>query len=41
MKDEEIVKLLKSGNFTIVYHDNCSPSLYKPLCVNESETLTP
>lgn len=26
---EEIIDLLKSGNFTLIYWDNESPSLYK------------
>ncbi|MCP6727315.1 MAG: hypothetical protein KJI69_04900 [Patescibacteria group bacterium] len=29
MKHEDLIKLFKSGNFTIVYWDNESPSIYK------------
>lgn len=29
MKEADIIKLLKTGNFTIAYHDNESPSLYE------------
>jgi hypothetical protein len=29
MKKKDIIKLLKSGDFTIAYHDNACPTLYK------------
>jgi len=29
MDKEEIIKLLKSGNFTIAYHDNGEASIYR------------
>lgn len=29
MEKREIIKLLKSGDFSIIYWDNQSPSLYK------------
>jgi len=29
MTNNKIIELLKSGNFTIAYHDNQSPALYK------------
>ena len=29
MSEKQIIKLLKSGNFTIAYHDSQAPSLYK------------
>ncbi len=29
MKEKEIIELLKSGNFTIVYWDRDDPTLYK------------
>ena len=29
MTKKGMIELLKSGDFTIAYHDNCSPSLYK------------
>lgn len=29
MSDKKIIKLLKSGNFTIIYWDNECPSLYE------------
>jgi hypothetical protein len=35
MKKEEIIKLLKSGKFTIAYHNNCCPSLYKGIWAYE------
>ena len=35
MTEKEIIKLLKSGNFTIAYHDNCAPFLYQGRCTYE------
>ena len=29
MTRKQVIELLKSGDFTITYHDRCSPSLYK------------
>lgn len=34
MKEKEIIELLKSGNFTIAYHDNGVCSLYKDKYTN-------
>lgn len=44
MKIKEITKILKSGNFTICYHDNGSGAIYKgnhdyEHCVDEDVIL--
>lgn len=39
MSEKEIIELLKSGNFTIIYWDNQSPSLYKGKYTVETITL--
>lgn len=29
MEEKEVIELLRSGNFTVAYHDNDAPCLYK------------